>query len=120
MKMSLRWFGSKYDTVKLEYIRQIPGVDGVITTLYSKMPGELWTFEEILELKKEVEEAGLKIHGIESVNVSDAIKAGTKERDQHIENYIKTLENLGKADIHMVCYNFIPVFDWTTGLSKLQ
>ncbi|HHT92214.1 MAG TPA: mannonate dehydratase [Clostridia bacterium] len=119
MKMSLRWFGSKYDTVKLEYIRQIPGVDGVITTLYSKMPGELWTFEEILELKKEVEEAGLKIHGIESVNVSDAIKAGTKERDQHIENYIKTLENLGKADIHMVCYNFMPVFDWTrTELSR--
>ncbi len=119
MKMSLRWFGSKYDTVKLEYIRQIPGVEGVITTLYSKMPGELWTLDEILALKKEVEDAGLKIHGIESVNVSDAIKAGTKERDEHIENYIKTLENLGKADIHMVCYNFMPVFDWTrTELSR--
>ncbi|NLN05169.1 MAG: mannonate dehydratase [Clostridiaceae bacterium] len=119
MKMSLRWFGSKYDTVKLEYIRQIPGVEGVITTLYSKMPGELWTLDEILALKKEVEDAGLKIHGIESVNVCDAIKAGTKERDEHIENYITTLENLGKADIHMVCYNFMPVFDWTrTELSR--
>ena len=113
MEMTLRWYGSQYDTVKLWQIRQIPGVTGVISTLYGKQPGELWTQEEIHALKAEVEAAGLNLSGIESVNVSDAIKVGTAERDEHIENYIKTLENLGKEDIHMVCYNFMPVFDWT-------
>jgi mannonate dehydratase len=64
-------------------------------------------------VKKTVEDAGLSIMGIESVNVSDDIKIGTEKRDEHIKNYITTLENLGKAGIHMVCYNFMPVFDWT-------
>ena len=113
MKMTWRWYGSKYDTVTLEQIRQIPGVKGVITTLYYKQPGELWTREEIHALKEEVEAAGLKIEGIESVNVSDAIKTGSANRDKDIDAYIQTLENLGKEDIHMVCYNFMPVFDWT-------
>lgn len=113
MEMTFRWFGSKHDSVTLEQIRQIPGVTGVITTLYDKQPGELWTRAEIKALKDEVTAAGLKISGIESVNVSDAIKANLPERDAHIENYIKTLENLGEEGIHMVCYNFMPVFDWT-------
>ena len=113
MNMTLRWYGTGFDTVTLKQIRQIPGVTGVITTLYDSVPGEAWETDKILALKKEVEDAGLKIHGIESVNVSDAIKVGTAERDRHIENYITTLERLGKADIHMVCYNFMPVFDWT-------
>lgn len=113
MEMTLRWYGPGYDSVTLEQIRQIPGVNGVITTLMGKQAGELWTYEEIMELKNTVEAAGLKIMGIESVNVSDDIKIGTDKRDEHIENYIKTLENLGKADINMVCYNFMPVFDWT-------
>ena len=55
----------------------------------------------------------MHIAGIESVNIHDAIKIGLKERDQYIDNYIKTLEKLGQEDIHMVCYNFMPVFDWT-------
>ncbi len=113
MEMTLRWYGSQYDTVQLWQIRQIPGVTGVITTLYGKQAGELWTQEEIHALKEEVEAAGLNLSGIESVNVSDAIKIGNEQRDEHIENYIKTLENLGKEDIHLVCYNFGPVFDWT-------
>ena len=113
MNMTLRWYGIGFDTVTLKQIRQIPGVTGVITTLYDSVPGEAWEAEKIAALKKEVEAAGLLIHGIESVNVSDAIKAGTPERDRHIENYITTLERLGRADIHMVCYNFMPVFDWT-------
>lgn len=113
MDMTLRWYGTGYDSVSLEQIRQIPGVKGIITTLMNKLPGEIWTEEEIMSLKKEVEDAGLKIMGIESVNISDDIKIGTEKRDEHIKNYIITLENLGKADIHMVCYNFMPVFDWT-------
>ena len=113
MNMTLRWYGTGFDTVTLKQIRQIPGVTGVITTLYDSVPGRAWETERILSLKKEVEDAGLLIHGIESVNVSDAIKVGTPDRDRHIENYITTLERLGRADIRMVCYNFMPVFDWT-------
>ncbi|MBO4731993.1 MAG: mannonate dehydratase, partial [Spirochaetaceae bacterium] len=91
----------------------IPGVKGVITTLYDSVPGEAWDVNKIRALKKEVQDAGLEISGIESVNIHDDIKTGTGRRDEYIENYIKTLELLGKEDIHMVCYNFMPVFDWT-------
>ena len=113
MEMTLRWYGSGYDTVTLEQIRQIPGVSGVITTLYGTRPGEAWPEADIHRLIREVEASGLHVAGIESVNVHDAIKAGLPQRDQYIENYITTLERLGKAGIHMVCYNFMPVFDWT-------
>lgn len=113
MKMSLRYFGQGYDSVSLKQIRQIPGVTGVITTLYGSKPGDKWDENAISHIKKECEAEGLKVNGIESVNVHDAIKAGTKERDKYIDCYIDTLENLGKNDIHMVCYNFMPVFDWT-------
>ena len=113
MEMTLLWYGTGYDSVTLEQIRQIPGVRGVITTLYDTLPGEIWTPERIAAMKDEVEASGLRVSGIESVNVHDAIKAGTAQRDEMIDHYIQTLENLGKADIHMVCYNFMPVFDWT-------
>ena len=113
MEMTLRWYGSKFDTVTLQQIRQIPGVTGVITTLYDTQPGEVWSQERIHALKEEVEAAGLRISGIESVNIHEDIKLGKPSRDQLIANYIETLENLGKEDIHMVCYNFMPVFDWT-------
>lgn len=119
MKMTLRWFGTGYDSVTLDKIRQIPGVKGVITTLYNTKPGEVWTREAIRALKDEVEAAGLEISGIESVNIHDDIKIGLPTRDMYIENYIKTLENLGEEGIKMVCYNFMPVFDWTrTDLAK--
>lgn len=113
MEMTLRWYGSKFDSVTLEQIRQIPGVTGVITTLYGTEPGEVWKREEIRKMKQEVEKAGLRLSGIESVNVHEAIKAGLPERDKYIENYCETLKNLGEEDIHFVCYNFMPVFDWT-------
>lgn len=113
MQMTLRWYGSKHDSVTLEQIRQIPGVKSVITTLYDSVPGEAWPLEDIRAMKKEVEAAGLTIAGIESVNIHDAIKIGSPDREQYIENYITTLERLGQEDIHMVCYNFMPVFDWT-------
>lgn len=113
MQMTMRWFGSKFDTVQLSQIKQTCYATGVISTLYEKMPGEVWSLNEILALKKEVEDAGLTLSGIESVNVSDAIKSGSAGRDKDIEAYIETLKNLGEADIHMVCYNFMPVFDWT-------
>lgn len=121
MIMTLRWFGSSFDSVTLKQIRQIPGVKGVITTLYESKVGEAWSDEEVKNIKKEVEDAGLKIYGIESVNIHDDIKIGLPSRDKYIENYIKTLEVLGKNEINLVCYNFMPVFDWTrSDLAKVR
>lgn len=80
MQMTLRWYGSKYDTVTLKQIRQIPGVTGVISTLYATEPGEAWKTADILSLKKEIQDAGLELAGIESVNIHDAIKIATSFR----------------------------------------
>lgn len=113
MDMTLRWFGPGFDSVSLEQIRQVPLVKGVITTLYDTTPGQVWEDAAIKKLKSTVEDAGLSIRGIESVNIHDDIKVGAGRRDEYIENYITTLERLGQNDIHMVCYNFMPVFDWT-------
>ena len=119
MEMSFRWFGTGHDSITLKQIIQIPGVKGVITTLYATEPGEVWAREAVHALKEEVTASGLKVCGIESVNVHDDIKAGVPSRDQYIDNYIKTLTVLGEEGIHMVCYNFMPVFDWTrTDLAK--
>lgn len=121
MEMTLRWYGSSYDSVTLKQIRQIPGVSGVISTLYGKKAGEVWELSEIKTLKDEIEQAGLKLLGIESVNIHDAIKIGLPIRDLYIDNYIRTLESLGLLGINMVCYNFMPVFDWTrTELSRIR
>lgn len=119
--MSLRWFGKNHDSVTLQQIRQIPGVEGVITTLYDKSPGDYWPSEEIKAINKEVQDSGLSILGIESVNISDEIKVAHSDRDEHIENYIGTLKNLSQEGINMVCYNFMPVFDWTRSeLAKMR
>lgn len=121
MEMTLRWYGSAFDTVTLQQIRQIPGVTGVITTLYNTRPGDVWDRGSIRALKEEVAAAGLHIAGIESVNVHDAIKTGAPERETYLENYSKTLENLGEEGIRLVCYNFMPVFDWTrTELARMR
>lgn len=121
MRMTLRWYGPGFDSVTLEQIKQIPGVTGVITTLYDVPAGDEWTYDRVKGLKDIVEAAGLKIEGIESINIHDSIKIGTLDRDKYIDNYIKSLEAVGKNDIHMVCYNFMPVFDWTrTDLAKMR
>lgn len=121
MEMTLRWFGKNFDSITLEQIRQIPGVTGVVTTLYDTMPGEVWEVERIRAMKKEVEDAGLRIAGIESVNIHDSIKVGSLDRDKYIANYITTLERLGQEGIDVVCYNFMPVFDWTrSDLAKVR
>lgn len=112
MEMSFRWYG-KLDPIPLEYIRQIPGMKGIVTAIYDVPVGEVWPMEKIMELKKTVEDAGLKISVIESVPVHEDIKLGKPTRDRYIENYKTTIRNLGEAGIPVVCYNFMPVFDWT-------
>lgn len=113
MKMTMRWFGPGYDPVTLNKIRQVPDLGGIITTLYGAQPGEEWNREELFAIKKQVEDAGLVIAGIESVNIHDAIKTGSEERDMYIERYINTLKLISEAGINLVCYNFMAVFDWT-------
>jgi mannonate dehydratase len=121
MKMTMRWFGPGFDPVTLDKIRQVPGIYGVITTLYGAPVGEAWKKEELLALKKQVEDSGLLIAGIESVGVHDTIKIGSGERDKYIENYIATLKVIGEAGINTVCYNFMAIFDWTrSDLAKLR
>lgn len=121
MKMSFRWYGEGFDSVKLWQIRQIPGMVGIIGTLYDSKPGEEWDLEAIRSLKKQVNDAGLDLLGIESVNIHDAIKAGTPDRNGYIQNYIRTIRKLGSEGIRMICYNFMPVFDWTrSDLAKVR
>jgi len=121
MKMTIRWFGPGFDPITLDMIRQVPGINGVITTLYGKQPGEKWAREELFDLKKQVENAGLTIAGIESINVHDSIKTGSSERDMYIENYIDALKVVSEAGINLVCYNFMAVFDWTrSDLAKIR
>ena len=112
MKMTFRWYG-KDDPVTLEKIRQIPGMTGIVSAIYDIPVGEAWSYDRIMELKKEVEDAGLELSVIESVPVHEDIKIGGGDRDRYIENYCTTLRNLAKAGIDCVCYNFMPVFDWT-------
>lgn len=112
MKMTFRWFGPE-DPVKLEHIRQIPGMSGIVSSIYDIPVGETWPLDEIHKLKGRVEGYDLSLEVIESVPVHEDIKLGSKSRDRYIDNYRTTLENLSKADIPVVCYNFMPVFDWT-------
>lgn len=112
MIMSFRWFGKKEDPISLKYIRQIPGMKAVISALGEIPVGEVWPLDDILQLKRDIESHGLLFHTIESVNVHEDIKLGLPTRDRYIENYRRTLRNLGQAGIKVVCYNFMPAFDW--------
>jgi len=112
MKMVFRWFGADADSVSLKQIRQIPGIAGIVGALYDVAVGEAWPEAKILALKHEVEAAGLSLEVIESVNIHEDIKLGRKTRDQYIESYCVSLERLARAGVKVVCYNFMPVFDW--------
>ncbi len=111
MKMTFRWYGES-DSIPLSYIRQIPGMTGVVTAVYDVPVGEVWDMEPILRLKALCEEQGLEMEVIESVPVHEDIKLGRPTRDRYIANYAQTLRNLGRAGVRCVCYNFMPVFDW--------
>ena len=112
MKITFRWFGTNDDSIKLEQIRQIPGITGVVGALYDVPVGDAWPMEKILELKRTVENAGLELEVIESLNVHEDIKLGLPSRDKYIENYKESIRNLAKVGVKVICYNFMPVFDW--------
>lgn len=112
MKLSFRWYGDD-DKVTLQNIRQIPGMYSIVTAVYDVPVGEVWSRETIAHLKKETEEAGLAFEVIESIPVHEDIKLGKPSRDKYIENYCENIKRVAKAGIKCICYNFMPVFDWT-------
>ena len=111
MKMTFRWYGSQSDPIPLKYVKQIPGMTGLMGLL-DKPAGVVWEEDEIKALVDEVHAAGLELEVIESVNVHEDIKMGLPSRDEYIANYITTIRNLAKYGIKVIVYNFMPVFDW--------
>ncbi|MHA7965929.1 mannonate dehydratase [Paenibacillus sp. CAU 1782] len=112
MRMTFRWFGEGNDTVPLRYIPQIPGTEGIVWSLHDVPAGEEWPMDKILEVKAQAEEAGLHIEVVESVNVHEDIKLGLPSRDRYIHNYKETIKKLGQVGVKVICYNFMPIFDW--------
>lgn len=119
MKLTFRWYGDD-DPVSLQYIKQIPRMKGIVSALYDVPVGEEWPLDKIKNLKDKIEAAGLEFSVIESIPVHEDIKIGRPTRDQYIENYIKSIQNMGKLGIPTLCYNFMPVFDWTRSDLKMQ
>ena len=118
MKLSFRWYGQD-DPVTLGYIRQIPNMRSIVTAVYDVPVGEVWSQESIAALKTEVEANGLIFDVVESVPVHEDIKLGRPTRDRLIANYQENIRRLGEAGVKCICYNFMPVFDWTrTQLDK--
>ena len=112
MKMTFRWYGDN-DPVTLDKIRQIPKMSGIVSAVYDVPPGGIWSEESIASLKKKAKNSGLEFEVVESVPVPEEIKLGSEKAPELIENYCENIRRLGKAGIKCVCYNFMPVFDWT-------
>jgi len=117
MKQTWRWFGP-HDTVSINDMAQA-GVEGVVTALHHIPNGEIWSIEQIQQRQSELSQfangtpSNLAWEVVESLPVSEDIKRQTGQWRQHIENYKKSIENLAACGIQIICYNFMPVLDWT-------
>ena len=112
MRMSFRWFGPS-DPIPLQHVRQIPGVVGVVSALYDVPVGEAWPREKLERLADAIETSGLRLEVIESIPVHEDIKLGRSTRDWLIDRYCQSVEAMGALGVPVLCYNFMPIFDWT-------
>lgn len=113
MNITFRWYGKNNDSVSLEYIKQIPGVKGIVWALHEKPVGEVWEIEEIKAEVKLIQSFGFHAEVVESVNIHESIKLGDADAKKYIENYKQTIRNLAEVGTKVICYNFMPIFDWT-------
>ncbi len=119
MKMTFCWYGD-FDPVSLEYIRQIPGMYGIVSAIYDVPVGEVWPIEKLQALRQRIEGAGLAFEVVESIPVHEDIKLGKPTRDRLIANFQQSIRNCAAVGVKVICYNFMPVFDWTrTEMAKV-
>lgn len=111
MEMTFRWYGPA-DEVTLAQIRQIPAVRGIVSSLHDVPPGDAWSSDALDAIGEAIERAGLRFAVVESVAVHEDIKLGMATRDRMIDNWCTSIERIGAAGVPVVCYNFMPVFDW--------
>ena len=117
--MSFRWFGPG-DPVSLSRIRQIPGLKGVVSALYDIPAGDVWPRDELSRLGERIEGAGLSFAVVESIPVHDDIKLGLPSKDRLIERYCESVRNVGEIGVPVLCYNFMPVLDWTRTSTNMR
>ena len=113
MQITFRWYGPS-DPVPLTDIRQVPGVDGVVSALHDVPPGEAWTAAAVAEHRDRIESAGLRWPVVESIPVPEAVKLGTDDAERGLDAFCASVEAVGDVlgEGTVVCYNFMPVFDW--------
>ena len=109
--ITFRWFG-KRDPIPLAYIRQIPAVRGIVGALFEIPVGKAWKLDQVAHLREDVEAHGMSLEVIESVPIHEDIKLGRATRDRLIDQYCESVRNIGRAGVRVLCYNFMPVFDW--------